>query len=207
MAKGNQPNKGRKGKNPGKALAEAEDMVRRFHGREPKGDLHIKEVEQYDKELPVLGQLLELKIMTANGTKYVPIIFARMKGKKPDCPLDEMVQVCSDLKGKNIYFKGGDQELDIQKLAEKGVYQEGYGDSVKELCIVGPVFSISYFTDKHHLEGPKYQAKGAAYEHEFAEEADKEEYGEQPILIYDSRNKRMFLSGGSYEIKDEGIYN
>lgn len=192
-------------KNPDLAMQEAQDMVKRFHGRGARGVIDIVETDEYDDTLPVLGQLLELNIMIDEGRAFVPIVFCKMQGKFPKMPLEDMIQVCCGVDGKNIYFKGGDQELDIGELASKGVYQELEGNgngSLKDLCIVGGVWSIVYFTDKHHLQGPKYQSKGAPYEHEFGEND-----GEQPVLVYDSKNKRMSLSGGSYEVRDEGIWN
>lgn len=192
-------------RNPDDTLIEAQEMVRKFHGREPKDITEIIETEEYDDTLPVLGQLLDLNIMLANGKAYIPIVFCRMDGKKPKQPLDQMIQVCCDAKKKNIYFKGGNQFLDISKLVKLDICDE----TEKDLCVIGPVWSISYFTDKHHLEGPEYQKKGAPYEHQFGEEADKGEghWGEQPVLIYDSRNERIMLSGGSYEIRENGIWN
>ena len=190
-------------KNPDEALLEAQDMVRRFHGREPKHITSIIEEEEYDDTLPVYGQLLELNIMTNNGKSYVPIVFCRMAGSIPQMKLKDMIQVCGDVGGNNLYFKGGNQHLDVAKLAKLDIYEE----TKKDLVIIGPVYSIVYFTDKHHLEGPEYQKKGAAYEHPFSEEADKGEWGEQPVLIYDSRNEHIMLSGGSYEIRTEGIWN
>ena len=63
-----------------------------------------------------------------------------------------------------------------------------------------------YWADKSHLEGPKYQAKGAQYEHYFGESEDGGEDGEMPTLIYNVENCAMHLAGGSYEVKAEGIY-
>jgi hypothetical protein len=198
-------------RNPDVATSEAQESVRKFHGREPKGITEIIETEEYDDTLPVLGQLLELNIMTCDGKAFVPIVFCKMDGKKPKMPLEQMIQVCADKVGEgdetghNLYFKSGNQCLDMAKLVKLDICDE----IQKDLCIIGPIWSIAYFTDKSHLEGPEYQKKGAPYEHQFGEEADKGEghYGEQPVLIYDSRNERLMLSGGSYEIRPNGIWN
>jgi hypothetical protein len=191
-------------KNPDDTLREAKEAVEKFHGRAAKRVRKVIEVEKFPDTLPVLGQLLELNIMTEDGESYVPIVFCQMHGISPKMNLDDMVQVCHTLDKKNIVFSGGNQELDLEKLGRslKVEFDDNHG-----LVIVGPVFSIGYFTDKHHLEGPKYQAKGAPYEHEFGERADLGEWGEQPELVYDPMNKKIMLSGGSYEIRAEGIYN
>ncbi len=210
MSRSNNARMGRKIKqikNPDDTLAEAQDMVRRFHGREPKGITEIIERETYDDTLPILGQLLELNISIDRGKAYIPIVFCKMDGKFPKQNLEEMIQVCGDSGGRNIHFKDGDQFLNIDKLAKLGLVDSEYLENQKDLTIIGPVWSIVYFTDKAHLEGPKYQKNGAPYEHQFGEEMDKGEYGEQPTLLYDAKNSRILLSGGSYEIRDNGIWN
>ena len=210
MSRSSKPNTGRKirqVKNPDDAMRQAEDMVRRFHGREPREVISIIETDSYDDTLPVYGQLLELNIMTDDGKAYVPIVFARMNGNKPSLALPEMVQVCGDVGGHNLYFKDGDQFLNMEKLAKLGLVDPECLENPKDIITIGPVWSIVYFTDKHHLEGPKYQKTGAAYEHQFGEEADKGEYGEQPTLLYDTRNSRLLLSGGSYTVTENGIKN
>src|SRR4051812_40715285 len=102
--------------NPSDAVAEAEDMVERFHGRKPKGTLEIIETEKYDDTLPVMAQLLELNIMCPDGKAYVPIEFCRMGGRAPSLPLNEMIQVCHTLDNQNIVFKGGNQKLNLEIL-------------------------------------------------------------------------------------------
>lgn len=204
------PRLGRKIKqirNPSESMEEAEEMVRKFHGREPRDVIEYLEEEDYDKNLGVLGQLIELNILKDSGNSFVPIIFSK-KGREnmSQKDLEGMVQVCSNGK-RPIQFKNGNQELDLIKLEQSGLDLGELKDRGKELIIIGPVMSIVYWTDKHHLEGPEYQKKGTPYEHEFGERADKGEYGEMPFLLYDARNKRMHLSGGSYEIREEGIWN
>lgn len=193
-------------RNPSEAMQESEEMVRKFHGREPRQVLEYLEEEKYEKDLGVLGQLLELNILKDSGKSFIPIRFCKIAGDgKPALKLDDMVQVCCDGKGEQIYFKSGEQFLDLEALQKHGLGEEKLRG--KGLIVIGPVMSIVYWADKHHLEGPKYQAKGASYEHHFGEEADKGEYGEMPVLVYDAENERMHLSGGSYEIRTEGIWN
>lgn len=192
-------------RNPEDTFEEASNLSSRFHGREPRDIYDILENEEYDSDLAVLGCLLELNIVKPNGKSYIPISFAPNKHgeyTKESVENGLGVFVCSDPKGTNIYFKDGNQELDLSKLYDKGLYQ-GEASFGKQYCIVGMVYSIVYWTDKHHLSGPATQKKGVAYEHQFGEEKD----GEPPWLVYDTRNKKILLSGGSYEIRDEGIWN
>lgn len=196
-------------RNPSESMQEAEEMVRKFHGREPRGVIELTEEEEYEDDLGILGQLMELNILKGNGKSFVPIRFCKLAGDgKPDLELEDMIQLAANDK-RPIYFKGGDQRLDLDRLEKVGL-ELGQVEGKKkagEFFVIGPVLSIVYWADKSHLEGPKYQSKGTQYEHYFGEEADKGEWGEMPQLIYDAGNERMWLSGGSYEIRAEGIFN
>ena len=72
--------------------------------------------------------------------------------------------------------------------------------------MVGPVREITYWADKHHLSGPKSQAKWIEYFHEFGERIQfDEDEGELPYLVFDRRNRKLLLVGGAYTIEPEGI--
>lgn len=90
--------------------------------------------------------------------------------------------------GSNIYFLGGDQSVDLEALdiaSDKDVIELGYCNF------------IEYFTVKgfHDFEPTRYQ-------HPFGEEN-----GIEPMLAYDRLNKTLFLLGGDYRVKPEGIVN
>lgn len=192
-------------KNPSEAMQEAEEVVRKFHGREPRGIIEIEEQEEYDDDLGVLGQLMQLGILKDNGSAFVPIRFCKLATDgKPQLELEDMIQVATNADGRPIYFKGGNQDLDLEKLQKQGLATGR--ESKKGLVVVGPVLNIVYWTDKSHLKGPKYQSKGAEFEHFFGENEGDGDDGEMPLLIYDIGNKAMHLAGGSYSIKPEGIY-
>lgn len=90
--------------------------------------------------------------------------------------------------GNNIYFVGGDQRIDFEAL---GI------SSDKDTIELGPCTYIAYFTTKgfHDFAPTKYW-------HRFGEED-----GIFPRLGYDRLNKRLFLIGGNYQVKREGIVN
>lgn len=172
-------------KNP--STRSSKEITEGFHGRESTEETEILEEEIYQDELAGLGLLCELEICDSEDSdKVVPITF---NYSKPE----EAVYLACDRDG-NIEFVGGDQDLELEKL---GIETNGH-QKVK----LGYVATISYYADKHHLEGPKYQANGTEYVHEFGEED-----GEMPCLIYDLRNRKMELVGGSYTVTDEGIRN
>ena len=167
----------------------AEMLAEDFHGRPVRDVIDVDEPEVYDEHLSVLGHLKELRILMDDEDTFIPIRFAY-----DDDPVnEESVFVVSNPAGTNIEFIGGDQDIDWQNVDGSSV--EG-----KYLIAVGPVLSIAYYTDKHHLSGPKSQAYGTVYEHEFGETG-----GELPFLVFDRLNTKLLLVGGNYTVEPEGI--
>jgi hypothetical protein len=169
----------------------AELLSESFHGRPVEESFEVAEPESYDTDVAVLGCLEELGILIDDHDEdaLIPIRFSYGENN-PDT-----VYLASDPYGNNLEFIGGDQSIDWRQV-------DGAEATDKYLVAVGPVLTVAYFADKHHLEGPKSQARGVSYEHEFGEEG-----GELPILVYDTRNVKMLLVGGSYTIEPEGITN
>lgn len=97
-------------------------------------------------------------------------------------------QLVSTPDGSNLYLIGGDQSID---MAAMGIASD------KDLVELGPCVYISYFTVKgfHDFEPTTYW-------HEFGEEDDI-----YPVLAYDRLNKNLFLLGGNYRVRPEGITN
>lgn len=96
------------------------------------------------------------------------------------------VRVCSTPDGHNILFLGGDQELDLESLEI---------ESDKDQLPIGECIGIVYTTKKafHNFEKTDYV-------HKFGEES-----GDTPTLGYSPLNKRIYLEGGAYEVRPEGI--
>jgi hypothetical protein len=90
--------------------------------------------------------------------------------------------------GENLYFVGGDQRINLENL-------EIGGD--KDMVELGPCVYICYHTTKDFHDFAPID-----YEHHFGEEN-----GVRPVLAYDRLNKKLFLIGGDYRVKREGIAN
>lgn len=174
----------------------AEELSQLFHGRPSTEIIELDEIETYENNLAQLGVLVELEILVGDDKDEVVPINWNYNNPK------ERVLLCSTPDGKNILFIGGDQELDLEALAEQGAEIDWAIDTSKRYIEIGPVHTISYFADKHHLEGGEDQKKGSEYIHEFGEED-----GVRPDLVYDTKDKRMMLTGGSYLVEEEGIKN
>jgi hypothetical protein len=174
---------------------ESQELNERFHGRPTREILTLLEKYKYHSNGPALAELIELVLVTNPDKRIgIPIRFGTIKD---DNSTDETRPILtSDPTGHQLYFVGGDTSLDLDDL---NLDDE---EKLKQYILLGNCYSITYWTDKHHLEGPKYQAKGTAYEHEFGEEG-----GEEPTIVYDTLNKNILLVGGTYHISDEGIIN
>jgi len=108
----------------------------------------------------------------------------------PDFPLTQFngTKVLCTVDGENLYFCKGDQRVDFEALDIA---------ADKDMIELGPCTYICYFTTKgfHDFAPTKYF-------HEFGEENDM-----LPTLCYDRLNKRLFLMGGDYRVKRQGIVN
>jgi hypothetical protein len=90
--------------------------------------------------------------------------------------------------GQNIYFVGGDQRINLADLDIGGE---------KDFIELGPCVYICYHTTKDFHDFAPID-----YFHEFGEED-----GVTPMLAYDRLNQKLFLMGGNYHVKREGIVN
>jgi hypothetical protein len=169
----------------------AKQVSEGFHGRKTEYVEDIIEIEKYRTKLAHLGDLVEFEILDRGGRAVIPIEFE-------EHDTEGHVSVGATPDRAQILLSGGDQCLDLDSFTDLSENEKR-----KDYVRIGEVYSISYYTDKHHLTGPKYQEKGTEYIHVFGEE----EGGERPVLIYDRLNERLMLIGGSYEIRDEGIWN
>jgi hypothetical protein len=158
-------------------LAAAAVLAQSWSGRAPSKVTEITEVHQYREDLADLAGLEELVV--ARGDTEYTLRFGhdvRLAGAPPD-PGEDVTR--------QLYLIGGDQQLDLDSL------DIGATERNRDKIDIGRVASICYYARKDHLDG-----KPAPYEHQFGEEG-----GELPLLVYDTRNRRLELVGGSYEIK------
>lgn len=176
---------------------EAMRINERFHGRPTREILEAVQEYKYVKNQAVLGQLIELCI-TTDGKTGIPIRFGE---ERNDNKSDETRPLLTcDPQGQQLYVvdtEYSDQSFNPEEL---GIPDD---ERKHQFCIVGDIHSITYFADKHHLEGPKEeQARGTSYEHEFGEEG-----GYPPCLVYDYENRKVMIIGGTYKVEAEGIRN
>jgi hypothetical protein len=159
---------------------QATELSKSFHGRDVEEEFEVEEATYSPDSLAVLGELVEIELESGCLLDFA----------------DSDVKLCAAPDGLQYVFVGEDQTLDDEALEELGI---SLPVGSKQL-LLGDVASITYSTDKHHLDDSDGEV--VQYQHEFGEEG-----GELPALVYDPVNERLSLVGGSYETKPEGITN
>jgi hypothetical protein len=152
----------------------AEQLTEAFHGRPAETVTVLTETVAERQEFADLGRLVELVVEVA--------------GQLWTLPFRSNVRVCAAPHGRDLYFAGGDQELDLEALGLAELLP-------RDRLPIGPVVSITYHSSKafHNFEPMDYV-------HEFGEQS-----GVEPVLFYDTLNGSLYLEGGTYEVRPEGI--
>lgn len=118
------------------------------------------------------------------------------------------VILCSNETGNQLYFRGGDQSLDLDSL--------NLADAARDHMVIGEVWALAYATKKdfdefaeieyvHTLGLEKYHvklpAKADLWEDAQPPKDDAFSCGNLPTLMYDSMNKSLSIAGGIYKIE------
>lgn len=157
-------------------LASAESMYEKFHQKVPGKIIEYDLPYHYPENFAELGKLKELRVFLDKSDPEFPIT-----------SFGECQVVCTP-DGKNIYFVGGDQAIDLGNFDIS---------SDKDEIDLGPCIYICYHTMKGF-----HDFQPTDYEHDFGEED-----GIFPRLCYNRLNQRLYLISGNYEVKREGIVN
>ena len=205
-------------KNPGMFEPDsAEDLAVGFHGRASQETFEVEERRNFRQDLAMLGELEELEVFNEiawNETgELKTFTFSRKK--------KDVVRLAGSPDRRQLFLVGGDQEIPDSVLGDLA----GDRQATKDKVSLGFVYSISYWSDKHHLEGSNGVME--AYMHCFGESTfenpDARQDGQAdylvfmpeqklgagllPELVYDRLNMTLELVGGGYEIRDEGIWD
>lgn len=174
---GANPSKRRKGNPSATAGGDSADLYRDFHGTEPTQIIEVQESNRERTELVSLGMLQLISGATASGTYAL---------QSTD------INLAANPEGTQLYLVGGDQAGVMGGLKElPGV------DATKDLIEIGVAKRVIYRARKE-MHGNQI----IDYDHEFAEEG-----GTYPTLFFDKLKRRLFLIGGSYQVRPEGIVN
>jgi hypothetical protein len=172
------------------SAAASSALYEQFHGKPSTSILEIEEEWHIHKNLAQLGTLVEIKVLLnptesksnqRRATLAVPHSDNALKG----------VQLCSsENKGKTLYLIGGDQSLPLKALGFTAADE-------KDLMYIGEIEELTYRTQKHF---DKFQR--IDYYHGLGEVSKV-----RPQLLYRSRDKKLLIAGGQYDVRPEGIVN
>lgn len=184
------------------SIEEAEQVASGFHGRENREIFEVEEAEIYRENLAYLGEMLDIEV------------FIECRNKLITLPFEDVMLGCSS--DRNSLYFAGDTKIPLSWIKQN--VPEGWD---KDKVVIGWIYSISYFADKHHLTGPKQQKNGMEYIHCFGEQTfkapasfegiwklkEKITRGVLPQLVYNRLGECCEIVGGVYSIKDEGIWD
>jgi len=171
----------RKSRNPAAASAA---VYEEFHGRPSSEEVTVIDKLHVHENLAGLGSLRKIVADCVDGKRHEIVGFGK-------------AILCSNETKNQLFIRGGDQALD---LAEFGISRP------HELETIGVVVEIWYFTTKDHLGkegGTAIYFHKAGETRTFSGRTKMAGYG--PDLIYRVRDKLLEFSGGTYEIRAEGI--
>lgn len=151
-----------------------------FHQKGADSVTTYVEEELHRSDLAELGDMVSLVVATMSGYK------ATIGFEEADAP-----KLCSSADRRQLYIKGGDQTLDLGALHMSGP------EWLRDDMLIGVITKLTYRTQKGFDD---FQLTD--YWHRLGEET-----GLQPFLRYDTLNRRLYISGGQYAVKHEGIVN
>jgi hypothetical protein len=157
-----------------------------FHGRPVKAMIPVQQKRHYHKYLAQLGELRKLIVETRDGKTRVTL--SKFGG----------AMLASNEDRNQLFIVDGDQSVNLQDFGIRNPH---------EVETLGEVVKIEYFTDKEHLGS---EGGEAVYVHKFRATNDNGRHktvrmARNPDLIYYLRDEHLEFSGGSYEIRAEGI--
>ncbi len=167
-------------RNPAAAAAE---VYEEFHGTPSTSVVELTERLHFHEHLAELGRL---ELLVVNGIDGYEHRISGFKGAK----------LCSNETKDQLFIRGGDQAVDLSDYGIKPPH---------EVETLGQVTEIQYFTTKKHLGS---EGGTAIYFHKAGTTSlngRHKKVGYGPDLIYRVRDKALEFSGGTYEIRAEGI--
>jgi hypothetical protein len=173
---------------------DAANLYEEFHGRPSREVVEVAYEEHEHETLTGLGDLCQLKIITPFKKDCVINVCPTKSPKDLPDPSqlpreDRIILSCSE-DGKQLYFIGGDQSVDVEAL--------GFGEGdMKDSMLLGVLYEVTYQAEKGF---DKFQLTN--YYHKLGEDT-----GVEPVLTYDPVSCLLKVSGGQYKVEAPGIIN
>lgn len=163
----------------------AEEMYQIFHGLPAEKVIEYREKIHVHEWLWAVGTLSSLHV--SNGKKKIELT-------APDpnkSPFEDVVMVCMTEDGKQFHFRGGDQSLPLDGIAEAFELTE---DDVREHMEVGRIVQMTYRTRKIFEDRGQVNID---FYHDLGKEHAKNKL---PLLVYKPLNPSMDIVGGRYKV-------
>lgn len=159
----------------------AEELYEKFHGAPSEESIVVEEEHHYHSNLTALGVLIELKVKTVPG----PRATLRFSHKNEE----DTVYLASNEAGTQLFFENGDQQIDLEAM--------GFDSKManRDSVVIGSLRTVVYRTRKKFD-----RMESVDYVHQMGEESKQ-----FPVLLYDTINQKLSVSGGAYEILAPGI--
>lgn len=161
--------------------SQAKQIAELFHGRPVKEEITLTEQIREHDWLWRIGPLVKLKIRTLTKRSATLPFHQTEEG---------MVHLFCSPDGKQLYLRGGDQELDLKAL-DMGEGTEWYRDHM----LIGEAKEITY-RDKKKF----HKFKLVDYFHKLGEVTKK-----KPMLAYNALAKRLEILGGQYKVETDEL--
>lgn len=215
----------------GNPAEDAAAMYKKFHGRAPSKVTRIEVPLHEHKHLAEVGDLVRLVIDTPTGLVSVLDFNLTDPKKIVHLAMSEKDPATGKLVGKQLYLRGGDQEVPLKGLKmdsplwirdrmELGrLHEFKRGDRLIQdargvLRTAQPGEKPK--ADEQEIKGAiTYRTRKGMdnfqlidYWHRAGEETSRSKGpGARPLVLYDYRNKKIEFAGGNYVIDAPGIIN
>ena len=197
-------------------LVEAQRVYETFQGKDAVGVVAVEEPDKMRDDFAMLGWGIQLVIQRKTADEPLPIDGEEVREWRDENEIEvlsesnwrelaqdfgvslvvldltgDKIRVTSAAGGSQLYFIGGKQDLESM-----GILDRFEVDTSKDFIPLGYALGLVYLASK----APSF--KPTNYGHIFAEEG-----GEQPLVMYNRLQKRLYFVGGDYTIGEPGILN
>jgi hypothetical protein len=173
---------------------DAAAVYERFHGRPPEEVIEVKETIEEHSVLSGIGKLVSLTVWPVQGTRAVKI--EQFRG----------AMLAQNEKATQLFIVGGDQSVNVSDF---GIESDR---TPHEFEILGAAVEVAYLTRKDHLGKSGGEGERAVHVHDFGSlrqvegsDSRRRRGSRLPIVVYDTRNKKLSLAGGGYDLPEVGI--
>jgi hypothetical protein len=217
-----------KGRNP---AADAQALSRKFHGRKATTTDRVVEQLHEHKHLMKIGPLVRLVIDTPTGLVAIVDFDVKNPRKVVELATSERDPKTGKLVGKQLYLRGGDQEINLAALKMDSALwirdkmELGRLHEFKrgERLIVDASGKMRHAKPGERAKADEQEIRGSItyqtrkgmddfklinYWHRAGEETSRK-YGPaaRALVVYDYPNKKIEFVGGQYVVDSPGIIN